>query len=176
MPIRRSIRNTDNAKLVLQCEFAITAAKEMDFLVKTPGFNSCLVLTLFSAEKKVGGLAHFDVQTEVRPSLQEVILPEFVKRDCRGLRACLVGGVESYSDGLIREVRDNLKNSGISIAGMDIFKPNGYRGLVISARTGRLYDPGQRGFDSDGRAMFRFESELRYLVDTPAPRLIRLVG
>ena len=176
LPPRRIIRNTDNSKLVLQCEFAITAGKEKEYLIKTPGFNSCLVLTLYSSEKKVGGMAHFDVETEVPRSLREVVLPEFRKRDCRGLKACLVGGVEGHSGDLIRAVRDSLKGSQIGIAGMDIFDSFGYPGLILSARTGRLFDPDTTDIKSDAETLFRFESALRYLVDTPAPRLIRLVG
>jgi len=176
LPPRRSMRNPDTAKLVLQCEFALASAKEKEHLVQTTGFNSCLVLSLFSASKKVGGLAHFDVQTEVWRSLHEVILPEFRKRDCGGLRASLVGGGLGYSEDLVRAVRDNLKSSAIGIAGMDIFEPDGYPGLILNARTGRLFNPGRSEVGLDLALLPRFGSALRYLADTPAPRLIRLVG
>jgi hypothetical protein len=176
LPPRRILRDTGNAKLVLQCEFAISSGKEEKYLIKTAGFNSCLVLTLYSTSKKIGGLAHIDLQTDVPLSLQQVILPEFKKRDGGALKACLVGGLEGQSDGLVKLVRDYLKAQGINIAGIDVLNPAGHPGLIINARTGRLFDPERSDFKSDAEILLRFESALRYLVDTPAPRLIRQVG
>ncbi len=176
LPARRARASNQAGKMVLQCEFAIASARDKKHMVETSAFNTCVVLSLFSAANQVGGMAHFDLNTDVRRSLQDVIIPEFRKRECRDLKASIVGGMQGHSDQLVRAVRDSLKSCGASIAGFDIFDPAGYPGLIMSARSGRLYDPASSLVRPEEEMLPRLESAMQYLIYAPVPRLIRLVG
>ena len=162
--------------MVFQCEFGMASAAEETRLVKTGVFNTCVVLTLFSPSTGTGGLAHFDLKTEVNPSFRTVIMPELLRRGCQKVQARLIGGLAGSSGKLVRDLMNAVKGRGIKILGVDLYEPHGYPGLILNTENGELFDLQPPLLPFDVEEMRRNEQALLYLAANPKQRLIHLVG
>lgn len=122
--------------LVHQREFGLVRANTHK-LIETTGFNSCIVVVLFSRRTGVAGLAHLDINTKVGESFERVILPALngIKW---GLTARLYGGLPQCSEQLAGEVRDALQNAKIPIQSMSIFSRDEWEGLSLDCETGKV--------------------------------------
>lgn len=175
MGIRRKVPDTRKAKLVCQAEFAVTSAASQPNKVKTTGYGQCIIVSLISPSKKVGGLAHFDIKTEVTLSFEEVILPEFSKWGCHDLQAQMVGGLDDEeSRELARKIRSTLKNKGIKITGMDLNNPDRTPGLLLDMGKMELCDV-IKLLPLTEKEKRHWEETLKYLINNPESRIIRLV-
>ena len=176
LPKRQKVPDTRHAKLVLQAEFGIVSAGEQPRLIKTMGYGECVVLALMEPSRNVGGLAHFDIKTLVKDSIDRVILPEFTQRGCRSLRAQLIGGMASAgSIGLARAIKDVMNNNRIKIQGIEINGPDRPAGLLLDPLNSRLYDIERPLVPDDPIISQRREDALKYIMANPQQRLLRLV-
>jgi hypothetical protein len=173
---RRKMADTRNARLVCQAEFAVTSARSYLPLIKTDGFTACVILALTSPSKMVGGLAHFDVRTMARPSITDIIFPEFRKRHCTDLQAQIVSGAPGDgSQDLAREIRDVLTSKRVEITGLDVGNPKPVPGLILDTVRLELFDIEFPLLPDDAIAYRRRLQAMNYIVQHPDQRLIRLV-
>lgn|GEM_PF-3347969 len=173
---RRRMADTRHAKLVCQAEFSITSARSYLPLIKTDGFTACVILSLTSPSHMTGGLAHFDVRTMVRPSLTDVIFPEFRKRDCTDLQAQIIGGTPGWDSlDLAREIRDVLTSKNVKVAGVDVGNPQPVPGLILDTALLELFDIHPPLLPGDAVTTERRLQAMNYVIRNPKERLIRLV-
>lgn len=173
---RRKMADTRHAKLVCQAEFSITSARSYLPLIKTDGFTACVILSLTSPSKMTGGLAHFDIRTMVRPSITDVIFPEFRKRNCADLQARIIGGAPSWDSlDLAREIRDVLTSKNIEVAGVDVGNPKPVPGLILDTASMELFDIDPPLLLDDAITARRRLQAMNYIIQNPNERLIRLV-
>jgi hypothetical protein len=173
---RRKMPDSRRAKLVCQSEFAITSARAHLPLVKTVGFTSCVILSITSPSNLTGGLAHFDVRTRVRPSITDVIFPEFRKRNCADLQAQIISG--SPGEGsldLARRIRDVLMSKKVEITGVDVGNPKPGPGLILDTALLQLFDIQKPLLPDDGVTARRRLHAMNYIIRNPKERLIRMV-
>lgn len=176
LPERKKLPDTPAAKLVLQCEFGMASAAEETKLVKTGASSTCVRLVLFSPSTKTGGLAHFDLKTEVNPSFRAVIMPELLRRGCQKFQARLIGGLAGQSGKLVRNLMNAVKGRGIKLIGVDLYEPHGYPGLILDTENGELFDLQSPLLPFEAEEIRRNEEALLYLVANQKQRMIRLVG
>ena len=167
---RRLMADRTDALLVCQREFGLVRAPSF---IKTVGFNSCVITTFFDPVTKTAGIAHFDIETDVAGSFEQVVVPAFKSSgiSLQRIRVRIAGGEAAISDKLRREIRDQLQKPGqkMKIIEIDLF-PGARKGLIINVNTGEICELTQ----SVGFIPERFEEALKYLL--AGKRLLRNVG
>lgn len=157
-------RDDGKAFLVCQREFALVRAPQM---VRTTGFNSCVNVTFVSLKEKIGGLAHFDVNTNVWRSFDEVILPAFKRLGISTgkTQVRIVAGRFESSQLLCQNLRDVLHRSGrrFDLRDISYISESGSEGLILDIGSGQLFDRKKPGVMSE-RDLSRWEAMMEYLI------------
>ena len=173
LPARRIMPDTNNAKLVLQTEFALVSRGSRKQRVKTVRCGECIAVPIISSLGRVGGLVHFDVKTSVAESVDQVVLPEFQRLEGTKLEAQMLGGMlTDDSIALAREVRDVLQARGIKLIGMDLNNPEKPVGYMLDMNRVEVFDLQRPLLPQAGH---RHEQVLRHIMENPDSRMIRLV-
>lgn len=159
---RRMLPVRSDSLLICQREFGLVKAPN---LVRTVGFNSCIVAAFFDPANKVGGIAHFDLGTNVAASFERIIVPAFGRLDIgmKTVKVRLFGGIFEECDDLRLQVRDQADKFEMKIAGLGSeSKP----GILLDASTGGFYDlsPQLPGNQADQRTLNRLEEAMLYLI------------
>lgn len=129
-------RNDPAVFLVMQRQFGLVHARSHQ-LLETTGFNSCVVVVFHSKTTGISAIAHFDINTRVKESFEQVIQPGLNGKK-RGLSARLFGGLPESSQQLARDIRDALMGERIPIKSMALFDREEWDGLSVDCKTGEV--------------------------------------
>ncbi|OGC04189.1 hypothetical protein A2276_06240 [candidate division WOR-1 bacterium RIFOXYA12_FULL_43_27] len=117
--------------LVCQREFGITNLPT----IRTVGFNTCAIVVFINRKAGIGALAHFDINTDIRASLQEVILPSLRQADTE----FSVKIICRHLSKLPQTIQTELIKNGIRK--VKVFLAQGFRkGLAAKTLTGKLLE------------------------------------
>jgi hypothetical protein len=161
---RASLPDRPDLLLVCQRQFAVSRAPQS---IKTTGYNVCIIVSFYDKGKKLGALAHFDLNTDVAESFEKVIIPALQKNsfNLKNTQVRIVGGLSRTSDKLRQQVRDQLLMPGRRMRVVEIELTNvGKQGLVLDTDTGRIYDLIEL-IKSGGDTAQRYEQMIRQIME-----------
>lgn len=118
---RDTSRDDPNAIVVLQREYAITSADSKKTTLQTMGATTCVAITLYDTQNKLGALAHIDGVTKVHESFDRMIAElELLGANKSDLEARIIGGALGFSEELVYMITDRLTEADIPILETDI--------------------------------------------------------
>ncbi len=128
--------------LILQGSGGVTAPSTGQRYLVTSGLTSCVAVTLYDRETKIGALAHFDRPSDVSSAIRMMI--EHMEKNGAGpgrLEARIIHGTHQ-SDELRDAICLALASAGITVAeidtsGHDLLWP---RSIAFDTETGEVYD------------------------------------
>ena len=120
---------------VFQREYIITSSQQTDY-VQTYGVYTCVALTLYDRESKIGILTHLDAQTDV-----EKELPKLVSAiGNNSLEARVFGGLKNSSSDLAGKILKQLKKLNIQVVEKDIYQDsNSSKSVMLELDTGKVF-------------------------------------
>jgi hypothetical protein len=133
----------ESSVLVLQEQTGVTRGSSRQRYLITTGLTSCVAVTLYCRETKIGALAHMDINctdSDVMSTIQRMTCcMKDNKADLGQLEAGIIEGTE-HSRALIDAICQSLAVLGIKIVKRVGIQPLFPRSIVFDAKTGEPYN------------------------------------
>lgn len=147
MLFKQQIADCEDMISIFMQEIGVTQGDAKNHTLKTFGISTCIAVTLYDKENKVGAMGHFSALTD-RQNLDEAFRgmlfamqkAGYKNGDNSNVEVRVIGGYEGMSEEFLERVKNRLSFFGFSnFVGLEYARLEGEK-IALDTRTGELFE------------------------------------